>query len=221
MNELVFIFHSIIIALFALGSLLLGSSALVAFVCIQCILANLFVIKTTTLFGLTATCSDAFTVGATIGLNLLQEYFGKEITKKTIAINFFLLIFYAIVSQIHLVYSPYPTDTTQPHFLTILSFMPRIVVASFSVYLISQLADYYLYGILKKFFNNNYLVIRNYISVSICQLLDTVLFSFLGLYGIIDNIVEVICISYFVKLISIFIATPFVGLSRKIYSRYN
>lgn len=221
MNELIFIFHSIIIALFALGSLLLGSSALVAFVCIQCILANLFVIKTTTLFGFTATCSDAFTVGATIGLNLLQEYFGKEITKKTIIINFFLLIFYAIVSQIHLIYSPYITDTTQPHFLNILSFMPRIVVASFSVYLISQLADYYLYGILKKFFNNNYLVVRNYISVSICQLLDTVLFSFLGLYGIIDNILEVICISYLVKLISIFIATPFVGLSRRIYHLYN
>ena len=217
MNELIFIFHSIIIALFALGSLLLGSSALVAFVCVQCILANLFVIKTTTLFGLTATCSDAFTVGATIGLNLLQEYFGKEITKKTIIINFFLLIFYVIVSQIHLFYSPYATDATQQHFVPILSFMPRIVVASFSVYLISQLADYYLYGILKKLFHNNYLILRNYISIAICQLLDTVLFSFLGLYGIIDNIFEVICISYFVKLISIFIATPFVGFSKKIY----
>ena len=150
MNELFFIIHTIIIAGFALGSLALGSSALVAFVCLSCVLANLFVIKQITLFGLTATSADAFTVGATIGLNLLQEYFGKEIAKRTIWINFFLLIFYAIVSQIHLIYIPHSADITQQYFLPLLQFMPRIVVASFSVYLFTQMTDYYLYGILKK-----------------------------------------------------------------------
>lgn len=218
MNELFFIFHTIIIALFALGSLALGSYALVAFVCIQCMLANLFVIKQITLFGLTATSADAFTVGATIGLNLLQEYFGREIAKKTIWINFFLLIFYAIVSQIHLIYIPHPTDMTQQYFLPLLQFMPRIVVASFSVYLFTQMIDYYLYGILKKTFQSKYIIFRNYASIAFCQLLDTVLFSYLGLYGIIDNIHEVIVISYLIKLASIIIATPFVGFSRKIYT---
>lgn len=217
MNELIFIAHTILIAFFALGSLALGCHALVAFVCTQCILANLFVVKQITLFGLTATCSDAFTVGATIGLNLLQEYFGKDIAKKTIGINFFLLIFYAIVSQLHLLYTPHSADIMQQHFVPLLQFMPRIVIASFSVYFIAQMADYYLYGILKKMFHDKYIIVRNYASIAICQLLDTVLFSFLGLYGIIDNIAEVIIISYLVKLASIIIATPFVGLSRKIY----
>ena len=220
-NELIFITHIVIIAIGSIGCLILGDYALVAFVCIQCILANFFVIKTTTLFGLTATCSDAFTVGATIGLNLLQEYFGKEIAKKTIWINFFLLIFYAIVSQIHLLYVPHITDITQLHFFSLLRFMPRIVIASFSVYLIAQFADYHLYGILKKTFNNNYLILRNYISIAVSQLLDTVLFSFFGLYGIIDNIGEVILISYIIKLISIIIATPFVALSKRIYFKKN
>lgn len=218
MNELIFIIHTIIIAGFALGSLALGSTALVAFVCIQCMLANLFVIKQITLFGLTATSADAFTVGATIGLNLLQEYFGKEIAKKTIWINFFLLIFYTIVSQIHLAYLPHSGDIAQQHFLPLLQFMPRIVIASLSVYLVTQMTDYYLYGILKKTFQDKYIILRNYASVAFCQLLDTVLFSFLGLYGIIDNIGEVIVISYLIKLASIIIATPFVGFSRKIYA---
>jgi uncharacterized integral membrane protein (TIGR00697 family) len=217
MNELIFIIHTIIIALFSLGSLALGQGALIAFVCSCCILANLFVVKQITLFGLTATCADAFTVGATIGLNLLQEYFGKTIAKKTIWINFFLLIFYAIVSQIHLVYIPHAADTMHLHFMPLLSLMPRIVIASFSVYLIAQMADYYLYGFLKKTFHEKYIVFRNYASIALCQLLDTILFSFLGLYGIIDNIWEVIIISYAIKIISIIIATPFIGFSRKIY----
>ena len=218
MNELIFILHTVIIAAFALGSLALGRSALVAFICTQCILANLFVVKQITLFGLTATCADAFTVGATIGLNLLQEYFGKEIAKKTIWINFFLLIFYAIASQIHLIYMPHSADIMHLHFMPLLNLMPRIVVASFSVYLISQMADYYLYGFLKKTFHNKYIVVRNYASIAFCQLLDTVLFSFLGLYGIINNLWEVIIISYLIKLASIIIATPFVGFSHKIYT---
>ena len=218
MNEILFIFHTLTVAIFSLGALALGKHALVAFVCIQCVLANLFVVKQITLFGLTATCSDAFTVGATLGLNLLQEYFGKKITRKTIWANFFLLMFYAIATQIHLAYIPNAADATQQHFVALLQFMPRIVVASFSVYLISQLADYYLYGFLKKFFSEKYIIIRNYASIAICQLLDTVLFSFLGLYGIIDDIWSVILISYCVKLAAIIIATPFVGLSRTVYS---
>jgi len=222
MNELIFTLHTVIIALFSLGSLALGQSALVAFVCIQCILANLFVVKQITLFGFTATCADAFTVGATIGLNMLQEYFGKTIAKRTIWINFFLLIFYALVSQIHLIYIPHTADNMHLHFMPLLNLMPRIVIASFSVYLISQMADYYLYGFLAKTFHKKYIILRNYTSIIVCQLLDTILFSFLGLYGIIDDIWHVIIISYLIKLVSIVIATPFVGFSRRIYrSMYN
>ena len=106
MNELIFLLQTITVSLCALGALYLGKEALVTFICIQSILANLFVIKQTTLFGLNATCSDAFAVGATLGLNLLQEYFGRTITRKAIWLNFFFLVFYAITSQIHLAYAP-------------------------------------------------------------------------------------------------------------------
>ncbi len=219
MNELIFLLQTIIITIFALGSLALGRSALVAFVCLCCIIANLFVVKQITLFAFTATCSDAFTVGAVLGLNLLQEYFGKEIAKKTIWINFFLLIFYTLISQIHLLYLPNSADTAHEHFVPLLSLMPRIALASLAVYLFTQIIDYYLYGILKKAFSGKYIILRNYISIAFCQLLDTILFSFLGLYGIIEEIWQVIIISYIIKLISIIIATPFVGLSQKIYAK--
>jgi len=217
MNELIFILHTCIISLTALGALYLGQSALVVFVTLQCILANLFVIKQITLFGLTATCSDAYTVGAVLGLNLLQEYFGRSIARKTIWINFFFLIFYAIVSQIQIAYIPSPDDIMQQYFVPILSFMPRIVIASFTVYLISQFADYALYGFLKRTLKNRLLIVRNYASMAVTQLLDTILFSFFGLYGIIDNLWQVIVISYAIKLLAIIIAAPFVGLSKRIY----
>lgn len=220
-NELIFLLHAAFIGLTALGALALGRSALVAFICLQCILANLFVLKQTTLFGLNATCTDAFTIGATIGLNLLQEYFGKAITRKTIAINFFLLVFYAVISQIHLWYLPSAFDTTQHHFSALLGFMPRIAIASLTVFLIAQTVDYYLYGWLKKVWTSRLLVLRNYVSISFSQLVDTILFSFLGLYGIIDNIWEIILISYSVKLAAILVATPFVVASKSIFKSFG
>lgn len=215
-NELLFLVHIIVISCFALGAVKLGKEALVAFICTQCILANLFVIKQTTLFGLTATCSDAFTIGAVCGLNLLQEYFGKSATKQAIWINFFLLIFYAIVSQFHLWYIPNSLDITQLHFSSILSFMPRIVIASFVVFFLVQQIDCHFFGFLKQRFGSIYFVGRNIISVALVQLLDTVLFSFFGLYGIIDNIGEVILVSYAIKITIILISTPFLALSKKL-----
>jgi len=219
LNELLFLSHCIVIALFSLISLSLGPSALVAFICTQCILANIFVLKQMTLFGLTATCADAFTVGATLGLNLLQEYFGKETAKRAIVINFALLIFYLVVSQIHLLYVPAYGDSTQYHFAALLEFMPRIVIASFSVYFFVQMLDYYLYGFLKKKYADKHLILRNYCSIALCQLIDTVFFSFLGLWGIVEDVWQIIVVSYCIKMVSIIITTPFIWLSRKIVTR--
>src|SRR5581483_10844468 len=221
LNEILFFAHCIIVATSALVALLFGAHALVAYICMQCILANLFVIKQISFFGFYATCSDAFTIGATLGLNLLQEYYGKEITKKAIYINFFLLVLYLIFTQLHIAYIPTSFDVTQEYFIALLTVMPRIVIASFSVYFFVQMLDYYLYGFLKKKYADKHLVARNYVSIALCQLIDTVLFSFLGLYGIVENIWHIIFISYGVKMMSIVIATPFIGLSRIIFKKHE
>lgn len=215
-NELLFIVHAIIVSLSAISALFFGEAGLVAFVSIQCILANLFVIKQTVLFGFTATCADAFTIGAVLGLNLLQEYYGKKAARKAIWVNFFMLVFYSIMCKIHLGYTAAIYDQTHHQFTDILGTMPRIVVASGATYFICQWIDYYLYGLLKRLCKNRFLIARNYISIIATQGIDTILFSFLGLYGIMQNITEIMLVSYTIKLIAILISTPFVQFSKKI-----
>jgi len=216
-NELIFLAQTAVVGTATLGALALGAEALVALICAECVLANLFVLKQTTLFGLNATCSDAFTIGATLGLNVLQEYFGRAIARKTIWINFFVLVAYAIFSRIHLLYQPSAFDIMQESYCTILFVMPRIVIASFTVYLIAQSVDYYLYGILKRSTHPWPLVVRNYASMLVSQLVDTVLFTFLGLYGLVENLWQIIVISYTIKVVAILLQTPFVALSRRVY----
>lgn len=213
-NEIIFLAHALLTGAFALISLRFGKEALVAFIAISGILANLFVVKQITLFGLTATGSDAFTIGAVLGLNLLQEYYGRESTIKAIWISFIMLVLYGVVSQIHLAYVPSSFDTMHTHFAPILGLMPRIVVASFTAYIIVAYFETWLYKILKTAWHEKHLVLRNYISMSIAQLLDTILFSFLGLYGIVENVWHIIAISYAIKIATIIVATPLVGFSK-------
>src|ERR1700704_2652696 len=104
MNELIFFLQTILILGFALGAFKLGKEALIAWVAIQALIANLFVLKQITLFGLDVTASDAFAIGSLLGLNFLQEYFNREEANKATWICFFFMIFFVLVSQIHLFY---------------------------------------------------------------------------------------------------------------------
>lgn len=214
MNELLFFLNIIIISLSTVIALKISKETLVAMVAIFCILSNFFVLKQITLFGLNPTASDAFSVGAILGLNLLQEYFGKKLARKTIWTCFFALVFYVIVSQIHIAYMPSIFDTSSKHFSFLLKFMPRIAIASISVTVFVQILDRIFYGFLQKKFESKYFMFRNLASLLIVQFIDTVLFTFSGLYGIISNVWQVIFVSFTVKIVTILISVPIISIFR-------
>jgi len=219
MNEIIFFFHIVIIALFTLGALRIGQEALIASLCTQSLLSNLLVTKQITLFGLNVTSTDVFAVGCIMTLNLIQEYFGTSSTIKAIKINFFMLIFYLVMTQFHLWYMPNIFDITQEHFIIILSPMMRIIIASLIVYTIVQIIDTQLYRYLKTKFSGNYLLARNIFSLLCTQLIDTVLFSFIGLYGIVESVTHIIIVSFLVKIIVIALASPCIFLSKFFVSK--
>ena len=134
-NEIFFLMQILLVIGFSIGAVRIGAPALTALVALNGVLANLFVVKQMELFGLTVTCSDVFAIGSILGLNLLQEHFGKEAAEKAIKISFFSLVFFVLVSQIHLWYAPASADRTHNAFEAILSSAPRIVLASVFVIL--------------------------------------------------------------------------------------
>jgi len=210
MNEILFFVQTLLILCFALGALRLGKSALIAWVTIQALIANLFVIKQITLFGFDVTASDAYVIGSLLGLNFLQEFYSKEEAAKATWICFFFLFFFTIISQLHLLYQPSTHDITQTAFLTILSPSPRLLIASMSVFFIVQQFDIRLFAFLKHRLPKSSFAFRTAIALISSQLLDTVLFSFMGLYGLVVSIVDVILVSYLIKLAVIFCYTTII-----------
>lgn len=215
-NELFLIIHAVIISLFAVCALKIGKEALISLLCIQAILSNLFVSKQIIVLGLCATCSDAFSVGSSLSLNLLQEYYGKTTAQKTIWISFFTIIFYLIMTKIHLLYIPASFDTMHPLFVDLLNSTSRIIIVSLFSYLITQQIDAQLYSYFNKLLSGRLFIFRNYGSVMIAQLIDTLILTYIGLYNVLENPFQVFIISYLIKLFTIFIAAPVIGLSKKL-----
>ena len=215
MNELLFIIQTLFVSGSAIFAWTISKEALIAFICLQIIIANLFVTKLISLFGYTATGADAFIVGGIIGFHLLQEFYGTEITKKTIYLSFGLLLFFLAVSHIHLAYAPSLFDQTNVSAHIIFGNIPRITFASLTAYFISQQIDVRIFSFLKIFFSGRFLPLRNFITASISQLIDTILFSFIGLWGIAGSLTSIIFISYSIKIVSLLIATILIGFIRK------
>lgn len=214
MNEFLFIIQTLIIIVFAMGALKLGKGALTAWVAIQALIANLFVLKQISLLGFDVTASDAFAIGSLLGLNLLQEYFSKEEAQKATRICFFFMLFFTLVSQIHLLYVPSPHDTTHPAFATLLLPSPRLFFASMGVFFIVQQIDIRFFAFLQNRLPKSSFALRTAISLVITQFLDTFLFSMAGLYGIVASITDIIVISFLVKLVVISCFSTFVRLAK-------
>jgi uncharacterized integral membrane protein (TIGR00697 family) len=215
MNELLFLAHIFIVIGFGFAALRMGKTPLTSWVAVQAVLANLFVIKQIPFFGFHITCSDVFAIGSIFGLNLLREYHGQEAAKKALRTCFFTMTFFALMGQIHLLYAPSPFDTAHPSFEAILSSSPRLLAASFAVFIFVQQIELRLFGLLKEKFQMIPLGCRNALSVGFTQFLDTFLFSILGLWGIVQHLSDVILVSFLIKLLVIILMTPLFHFSKR------
>ncbi len=212
MNECIFLTHIFLLFGAVTVAKRLGKEALIAIISLQVVLSNLFVTKQIVLFGLEVTATDAYMIGSLVGMNLLQEYFGKESAKKVLTLNTFILIFFTFMSLIQIGYKPSIHDSLHSSFLSILSISPRIFISSIVSFYLSQKIDIELFPLFRKKFT---LPIAMTFSLLISQAADTVLFSYLALYGIVHSVLSIITMSYGIKLIALFSMTPLTALFRK------
>lgn len=215
MNEIIFFTQSFLIIGFVFWASKLGRDCLISWVAIQALIANLFVVKQITLFGFDVTASDAFAIGSLLGLNFLQEYYSREDAARATRICFFFMLFFALVSQLHLIYEPNFEDSSQQAFNTILSLTPRLLIASMGVFFIVQQIDILLFAFLKRTLSKVSFAIRAGLSLVVSECLDTLLFSFAGLYGVVASVLDIFVLSYVIKLIVIACFTFIVKLANR------
>jgi uncharacterized integral membrane protein (TIGR00697 family) len=214
-NTYIFFGAIIVNSIALIAAAKLSKYALAAFIVVQTIMVNLLITKQIVLFGLSTTPTDALAISITLSYNLMQELYGKQAARQALSAALACVIFYLVTIYLHLLYIPAPADTMQVHFAAIFSSQARIIAASLFTYYVVQYGDIILYGFFKKLFANRFFIARNYLSVMISHLIDTVLFTFLGLYGLVHCVWHIILISYSIKLCTMLIQTPFISFAVK------
>lgn len=209
MNEWLFLAQILWIGVFTLVASKGGKTALVTWIVFLAFLANCFVLKQVMLFGLEVTASDAFALGSLLSLNLLQEKAGAEAAKQACWICQAILFFFAGASYIHLAFTPSPHDVSHTAFSLLFTPAPRLFVASLASLFLTQQVDIILFSKLKMRFPEIAFPIRAFFSLTVLEILDTVLFSIFGLYGIVYSVLEVILFSLIIKAFSLVTLTPF------------
>lgn len=145
--------------------------------------------------------------------DIVNEKFGRRETHRMIFITFFTQIVVAIFSWLLLSLPAAPFWTNQKAMSSIIGLVPRIIVASWIAFLISENIDAYIYDWFKRFTKGNHLWMRNVFSSLPAMAIDSVLFvtiAFWGIQPIGPIIIGLIVIKWLIGLVDI----PFMYLNR-------
>ena len=208
-NTILLLLYLCVVAGLSLFMLRLGKEAACMWLVMLGLSMNLFVIKQISLFSLHVTASEALVVGYLLTLNLIQEFYGAASAQRAVRTNFFILLAFVLLSRLHLLYQGEPNhDIFTP--------LPRLFLASLASFFVVQFFDLALFARLRRALAGRYLVLRTMLCLLASQTIDTFLFTFLGLWGLVDHPFHVIAFSLLVKSAIILLQAPFAALARRV-----
>jgi uncharacterized integral membrane protein (TIGR00697 family) len=211
-NELLFFAHSILVTGAVLVALRHSYGALLTLLALQMIAANLFVTKQIVLFGFHTTTSEVFVVSGMFGVGVVREYYGFEYARRCVWLIFCFFLVFALMAQFQCAY--YGLEQVYSDALrAICSSTVRLFVASIVAYLVSERV---------------HLVLTAGISVPWLkmlpliggQIVDTVIFAIIGLWGMVDSVGSVIAFSLIVKGIIIVTLAPVMMITHRLYKGF-
>ena len=189
-----------------------GKTGLFVWVGFSTVLCNLQVIKSIEIFGMTATLGNSMYATAFLVTDIINERYGKNEAKKAVWLGFFTLIAMTLIMQMVLVFHPGAEDISQSSLENIFGLLPQLAIASLAAYITSQYTDVLIFSAIRKRFpKDSQFWIRNNGSTLISQLLDTLVFTSIGFWGIysLDVWFQIFMTTYILKAVISIIGTPF------------
>lgn len=145
--------------------------------------------------------------------DIVNEKFGRKETQKMIFIAFITQIAVAFFIWLAIQLKPAPFWPDQEIFTKIIGFAPRIMLASWIAFLISENADAYIFSWFKKLTHKKHLWMRNVFSSIPAMALDTIIFVTIAFYRVqplLPLITGVLVIKWIVGVVDV----PFMYLNR-------
>jgi len=197
---------------------LFGKIGLFIWVPIAAITANIQVLKTVEIFGLTATLGNIVYATSFLVTDILSENYGKSQARRAVAFGFFSIVVIVGLMNLALLFRPHSSDFAHEHLAAIFTVLPRVTAASLVAYAVSQLHDVWAYEFWRKRFpDKRHIWIRNNLSTVVSQLVDTVVFTagaFIGVFPF-SVVLEIALTTYVLKVVVAMADTPLVYIARR------
>ena len=184
MNELLLVLSVVVIfGAVLVAYVFFGKVGLYCVLVMATVLANIEVLILVKAFGMQQTLGNVLFAATFLITDILSECEGKKEANKAVMLGMFSSLFFLLLSQSWLLFQPSEGDWAMNSIREIFSNTPRMILASLSVYAVSQLFDVWLYHrwwrfTEKKFGSKRkFLWLRNNGSTLISQLLNTFLFT--------------------------------------------
>ncbi len=220
---LIFIFIHFGLVLFAYRQF--GKTGLMVWIAISTILANIQVLKGIEILGLQATLGNTLYGSIFFATDILSEKYGKKDAARSVYLGFFSAITLLITMQLALMFVPLQDDfalAVHDALSLIFGFSGRIVLASLTAYLISQLLDVTIYSKIRQWLpSDRWLWVRNNGSTMISQAIDTAIFVSIAFWGLSYDLWQIMLSTYILKFLIAALDTPFLYLAKKIEPKSN
>jgi len=150
--------------------------------------------------------------------DLLSEFFEKGSAYKATIINIAIQIFFCIYIAISMKLIPTGNIIFYEHLKGLFSTTSRFTIAGI-IASIGGFADVYLYEWMKEKLHRFPLYIRNNLSTITGQAINSSVFFTIALYGVVDNLIEIIISAILIKVFISILDTPFLYLAKMIDKR--
>ena len=172
---------------------LFGKAGLQVAIATAIILANLQGPKLTVIFGLQTSLGVIFYSSIFFATDVLSENYGKAEANKAVRMGFAVSVIVLLMLSLALLYLPSSRPETAAYsasiheaFATIVNFTPRFIFGSLLDYYVSQSFDVWAFHKIKQLTGERWLWLRNNLSTMGSQVIDTVIYSLVAWWGIVD-----------------------------------
>ncbi len=222
-NELLLIGSVLLIyGIVLLAYRLFGKAGMYIMTGVATVLANIEVLILVKAFGMEMTLGNVMFASTYLITDILSENEGKKSAAKTVWLGVFVAAIMLAVTQYWLLYIPAQSDWAMEHIKSIFSTTPRMLLASFIGYVISQRFDVWLYHKWWDFTTKKtgdkkrFLWLRNNGSTLVSQLVNTIIFTLVAFAGWYDakTLISIMISSYIIFIFTSLLDTPIVYIAR-------
>jgi len=172
---------------------LFGKAGLQVAIATAIILANLQGPKLTVIFGMQTSLGVIFYSSIFFATDVLSENYGRAEANKAVRMGFVVSVIVLLMLSLALLYQPSDRPETAAFsagihdaFSTIINFTPRFLFGSLLAYYVSQSFDVWAFHKIKQITGERWLWLRNNASTMGSQVIDTVIYSLVAWWGIVD-----------------------------------